>query len=478
MNKIPTFLFPALTLAFCAPPGQVQSANAQNIKVRINKKPNVILIVSDDQGYADAGFMGSKEIATPNLDSLAGSGVICTAGYVTFPVCSPSRAGFISGRHGARMGYDTNADGDTRTNPAIGLPLSERTMGDAMKSAGYKTGIIGKWHLGSNPYFHPNKRGFDEFFGFLRGGHRYWQWTPTPPEKTEERINSKWGDYEAPLLRNSEIVPGTEKRYLTDVLSDEAVSYVERHKAEPFFLYLAYNAPHTPMEASPEYLARVPDTLKGGRKTYAAMMLAMDDGIGRLRAKLKELKLESNTLIYFISDNGGPPQDNSSSNAPLRGRKGEVWEGGVRVPFVVSWPGQIPAGKRYDKPVSTLDFVPTALAAAGVKTVGMPGIEGVDLLPFLKGANKGTPHERLFWRHFNGSWAVREGDWKMVQEAKGERRLFNLTKDIGEKNDVANANPKIVARLLQSWRDWNANNAAFIPWWRENDVIATAADDN
>ena len=485
MNKISTFILTAaaITLASCARE-QVQNANAQapaaNVPVKTaptGKKPNIILIVSDDQGYADLGFQGSKEIATPNLDLLAASGVICTAGYVTFPVCSPSRAGFVSGRHGARMGYDTNADGDTRTNPAIGLPLSERTIGDALQDAGYKTGIIGKWHLGSNPYFHPNKRGFDEFFGFLRGGHNYWQWTPTPIDQREEAANSKWGDYSAPILRNEEIVPGTEKRYLTDVFSDEAVSYVERHQADPFFLYLAYNAPHNPVQASPEYLARVSDKLTGKRKTYAAMLLALDDGVGRLRAKLKELKLDNNTLICFVSDNGGPTGDNASSNLPLRGVKGDVWEGGIRVPFVVSWPSHLPAGKRYGKPVTTLDFVPTALGAAGVNTLGLPGIEGSNLLPFLSGKNRGTPNEKLFWRHFNGSWALREGDWKMVQENNGKRHLFNITKDIGEKNDVMKTNAKIANRLLGDWREWNSHNAAFIPWWRDKGIVATARDD-
>ena len=464
----------AFALSSCAQNTAVPTANAQNANPQPAKKPNIILIVSDDQGYADAGFMGSKDLKTPQLDALAASGTVCTSAYVTFAVCSPSRAGFVSGRHGARMGYDTNADGDNRKNPAIGLPLSERTIGDAMKDAGYTTGIIGKWHLGSQDYFHPNERGFDEFYGFLRGGHSYWNWEPTTDKDRVERENSQWGDYQAPMMRQKKFEPGAEKRYLTDVLSDEAVSYVERNHAKPFFLYLAYNAPHTPMEASPEYLARVSKDLKGTRKTYAAMVLAMDDGIGKLRAKLQELNLSDNTLIYFVSDNGGATNQNAADNGPLRGQKGQVWEGGVRVPMIVSWPGQIPSGAKYDKPVSTLDFVPTSLGATGVDTTGTPGIEGVNLLSYLKGENKGAPHEKLFWRQYDNLWAIREGDWKMVQDKDGKRYLFDLSKDIGEKDDVMKANPEVARRLLANWREWNSTNAALIPWWRQKGIVASA----
>ncbi len=481
MKKIPAFLLAtaAFALPSCAPKTQIQSAKAQNAPAVAAtatgaKKPNIVLIVSDDQGYKDVGFNGLTDFKTPNIDALAASGTICTQGYVTFSVCSPSRAGFVSGRHGARMGYDTNADGDNRKNPMIGLPLSERTIGDALKEADYHTGIIGKWHLGSQPYFHPNERGFDEFYGFLRGGHRFWNWTPTPESKRVEAENSQWGDYSAPMMRQKQFEPGAEKRYLTDVFTDEAISYVERNKEKPFFLYLAYNAPHEPLEASPEWLARVPN-LKGRRQTYAAMITSMDDGIGKVRAKLKELNLDKNTLIYFVSDNGGSPS-NASDNSPLRGHKSDVWEGGVRVPFVVSWPGHVPVGAKYNKPVSTLDFVPTSLAVAGVDTTGVPGIEGTNLIPFLDGKDKAAPHDKLFWREFTGVWAIREGDWKLVQDKDGSRHLFNIAKDNSEKNDVRKQNPKIAARLLKDWREWNATNAAFMPWWRQKGLVTTAPD--
>jgi arylsulfatase A-like enzyme len=414
------------------------------------RPPNVVLVVSDDQGYADLGFHGSKDIPTPHLDALAASGTVCTAGYVTFPVCSPSRAGFLSGRHGARFGYDTNPDQRTTNAHAAGLPLSERTMADALRAAGYRTGLVGKWHLGLEPYFHPNERGFDEFFGFVGGGHQYWQWKPGE-------------GYTAPLIRNHDVVPGTEKRYLTDLLSDEAVAFVERNRAQPFFLYLAFNAPHSPLQASPEYLQRVPH-LSGRRQIYAAMLVALDDGVGRLRQKLAELGLERDTLVLFISDNGGPLQDNASNNAPLRGHKSQVWEGGIRVPYVVSLPGKVGAGARYDRPVSTLDFLPTALALAGIDSRGKPGLEGVNLLPYLGGERPGDPHEYLYWRHRNGSWAVRSDDWKLVHEVDGKESLFNLTRDIGETTDLTKSQPDVAARLRAAWATWNTSNATSIPW--------------
>lgn len=421
----------------------------------VARPPNIVLIVSDDQGYADVGFHGSKEIPTPQLDALAASGTICTSGYVTFPVCSPSRAGFLSGRHGARFGYDTNPDQRTSNAHAAGLPLSERTMADALRSAGYRTGLVGKWHLGLEPYFHPNERGFDEFFGFVRGGHQYWEWKPGT-------------DYTAPLLRNREVVPGTEKRYLTDLLADEAVAFVERHHEKPFFLYLAFNAPHSPLQASPEYLKRVPH-LKGRRQTYAAMIVAMDDGIGRVRQKIAELGLERDTLFLFISDNGGPLQDNASNNTPLRGRKSQLWEGGIRVPYVVSLPGKIPAGKRYDRPVSTLDFLPTVLALAGVDSRGQPGLEGVNLLPYLRGESADDPHENLFWRHRHGGWAIRSGDMKLVRDVDGQEYLYDLARDLSEKTDLAKEKPDHVARLRRTWETWNTANATAIPWLARGD---------
>ncbi len=416
------------------------------------RQPNVICIVSDDQGYADVGFHGSKEIPTPNLDALAAEGVICTQGYVTFPVCSPSRAGFLTGRHGARFGYNTNPDNNKSPNrQAMGLPLSETTLADRMKAGGYVTGLVGKWHLGTEDYFHPLNRGFDHFFGFVGGGHKYIDWKVDPKNT-----------YVAPILKGREPVKGAEEKYLTDQFSDQAVSFIEENKDKPFYLYLAYNAPHEPLQATPELLARVPN-LTGRRQIYAAMVLAVDDGVGRIRAKVRELNLENDTLLVFITDNGGPIDANASVNKPLRGQKSQVWEGGIRVPYVMTWKGHLPAGTKYNKPVSTLDFTPTFLAAGGFDATGMQGVEGVNLLPYLKGKNPAAPHDALFWYHINGTWAVRKGDWKLVNGKDG-LQLFNIELDISEANDVSEAHPELVSELQKTFNQWNASNATQIPW--------------
>lgn len=416
------------------------------------RQPNVILIVSDDQGYADAGFQGSKEIATPNLDAMAADGVICTQGYVTYPVCSPSRAGFLTGRAPARFGYNTNPDNNKSSNKqAMGLPLSETTLADRMKAAGYVTGLVGKWHLGTQDYFHPLNRGFDHFFGFVGGGHKYMDWKVDPKNT-----------YVAPILKDREPVKDAETRYLTDLLSDQGVNFVEENKDKPFFLYMAYNAPHAPLQASPELLARVPN-LSGNRQTYAAMILAVDDGVGRIRTKVRELGLENDTLFVFITDNGGPISANASVNKPLRGEKSQVWEGGIRVPYVMTWKGHLPAGTKYSKPVSTLDFTPTFLAAGGFDVKGMQGVEGVNLLPYLKGKNTAAPHDALFWYQNDSKWAVRKGDWKLINSKDG-LQLFNVEQDISEANDASEAHPDVVADLQKTFNQWNASNGTQIPW--------------
>ncbi len=267
------------------------------------RKPNIVVIVADDLGYADVGFQGCKDIPTPNIDALARAGVRCTNGYVSCPVCSPTRAGLITGRYQQRFGHEFNP-GPTRTDDSFGLPLSQVTLADRLKRAGYATGIVGKWHLGFVPKYQPQKRGFDEFFGFLGGAHSY--------------LNMK-ADMNLPILRGTE--PVTEQGYLTDAFAREATAFIERHKDEPFFLYLTFNAVHNPLETAEKYLKRFPSIDDPKRRKYAAMLSAMDDGIGQVLAKINELKLDDQTLVFFISDNGGPPGANSSRNDPLRGAK-------------------------------------------------------------------------------------------------------------------------------------------------------------
>ncbi|MEY4244066.1 MAG: Arylsulfatase precursor [Verrucomicrobiota bacterium] len=412
-------------------------------------RPNILILLSDDQGYADLGIQGSKDIPTPHIDSLAHNGVRCTAGYVSSAMCSPSRAGLITGRSQSRFGHEVNWEPDWPADPndPRGLPLTEKTLADHLKAAGYHTGVIGKWHLGEAPPYHPNRRGFDEFFGFIGGGHNYFcgAYRDTPPQNY----------YNSPLERNGvpqPITPG----YLTTVLGDEAASFIHRNKEKPWVLYTAFNAPHTPNQATPELLDRVKHIADESRRTYAAMIVGMDDAVGTILKQLREDGLEERTLIFFLSDNGGTTEDNTSSNDPLRGRKGQMWEGGIRVPFLAQWKGVLPAGKTYDRPVSSLDILPTALAAAGTPGLGGQALDGVDLVPFLSGKKSGDPHEMLFWRMTERDiHAVRDGRHKLVKQ--GEKpNLFNLVTDIREAKDLDGKHPEVRDRLQKAYDEWAA----------------------
>ncbi len=434
-----------------------------------SQRPNIVIIVGDDMGYADVGFHGCKDIPTPRLDALAKSGVRFTNGYVTGPYCSPTRAGLLTGRYQQRFGHEFNPG----NGPDIGLPVSETTIANRLKAAGYATGLVGKWHLGGSDKFHPQRRGFDEFFGFLGGAHSYF------PEK-------RGG---CTILRGTE--SADEAEYLTDAFGREAVAFIDRHKAKPFFLYLAFNAVHTPMHATDERLKRFASIADEQRRTYAAMMSAMDENIGRVLDKLRAEKLDENTLIAFISDNGGPTMKgvtiNGSINTPLRGSKRTTLEGGIRVPFVLSWKGTLPAGKVYESPVIQLDLLPTALAAAGVGQAFQPDpstgdsgqagkpdlrkLDGVNLLPYLTGKATGQPHETLLWR-FGQQMAIRHGDSKLVRydtAADGMKpgvtkyKLYNLAEDIGESHDLAADKPEKVQELETLWKKWDAELAK--PLW-------------
>lgn len=401
------------------------------------RKPNIIVIVSDDHGYAEIGVQGCQDVPTPRIDSLAKNGVRCTNGYVSCPVCSPTRAGLMTGRYQQRFGHEFNPGPALAADATFGLPLTETTLAERLKSLGYATGMVGKWHLGYRPEFYPTKRGFDEFFGFLGGAHPY----------LGERRDGN------PIMRGT--TPVEEKEYLTDAFGREAVAFIEKHKAEPFFLYLAFNAVHNPLEATEKYLQRFP-SLSGKRRTFAAMLSALDDNVGRVLDKLRELKLEENTLIFFVADNGGPTPNTTSRNDPLRGTKGQVYEGGIRVPFLVQWKGQLPAGKVYEQPVIALDIFPTAVAAAGGNIAPEWKLDGVNLLPYLKGEKMGVPHAALFWR-FGEQYAVRQGDWKLLKTPRGTKpELYNLAEDIGEKSDLAEKYPDQVKQLSDVYNAWNA----------------------
>ncbi len=408
------------------------------------RKPNIILFFSDDAGYADFGFHGNSKYRTPNLDKLASEGVMFTNGYVTASVCSPSRAGLMTGRYPQRFGQYTNLPGKPDPNvpdSVRGLPLTELTIADLMKQNGYATGIIGKWHLGSEPHFLPHNRGFDEFFGIPGGGSQYFY-----PKSLKS------------LACNYKDITKDSLPYLTDAFGNEAVGFIERHKDEPFFLYLSFNAPHTPLQA-PDSLINVfdADFRTGVRKKNAAMTTSLDENIGKVLRKLDELGLTDNTLIVFANDNGGAMPYNASLNDPLRGTKGTFLEGGIRVPFLMKWPKHIMQGTVYNYPVSTLDLLPTFIEAANGRLPRDRNYFGVNLIPFLNGENSERPHEVLFWRNVYRK-AVRKGDWKLVITPYGQRWLFDLKNDISETKDLFQQYPEIAADLLSELHQWESKN--------------------
>jgi arylsulfatase A-like enzyme len=417
-------------------------------------KPNILFIVGDDMGYADVGFNGCQDIPTPNLDALAKSSVRFTNGYVSGPYCSPTRAGLMTGRYQTRFGHEFNPGGENTDND-LGLPTSETMIPARLKSAGYVTALTGKWHLGSEPQFQPQKRGFDEFFGFLGGAHDYFN--------------------EKGILRGNE--PAGNGQYLTDAIGMEAVKFIEAKKGSPWFLYVAFNAVHTPMQADDARLKKFQSIADEQRRKYAAMMFAMDEAIGKILKTLEGSGQSQNTLVAFISDNGGPTMKgvtvNGSVNKPFRGSKRTTLEGGIHVPFLLRWPAQFKAGV-YEQPVIQLDLTATALAAAGVDTSSAK-LEGVDLKPHLTGTPTKPPHDALYWR-FGQQMAIRRGDYKLVRydsnadtntgmggQPVTSAKLYNLKTDAGEANDLAAKEPAVVKELQAAWDAWNEKNVE--PLW-------------
>ncbi|MGK0414693.1 MAG: arylsulfatase A-like enzyme [Polaribacter sp.] len=414
-----------------------------------SKKPNIIVILTDDQGYGDVGFNGSKQIKTPNIDKLAKNGAVFTNGYVSYAVCGPSRAGLITGRYQDQFGYSRNPLFGPK-DASLGLPLEEETLAEALKKAGYTNMAIGKWHLGAYATLRPLKRGFDEFYGFLSGGHKYF------PEqlirKDLSEVGSQFDAYNTKLLRNDTRVEETE--YLTDAFSREAVNFVDKNAKKPFFLYLAYNAPHAPLQATEKYLSRYPNIKNKDRKTYAAMVSAVDDGVGLLLQKLKDLNIDKNTIVFFLSDNGGN-ENKGSFNGPLKKGKGSLFEGGIRVPFAVQWEGTILPNQKFEHPIISLDIFATAVAQA--KVTPKNKIDGKNLIPYLSGKNNEAPHETLYWRMYDKkSVAVRKHNYKYIIEKGGEVGLYNLANDISEKNNLKDSLK--IKELKSLYEIWNKNN--------------------
>lgn len=452
--------------------GQIPSATSADAP------PNVLLIIADDLGYGETGMMGNPQIPTPAIDTLAASGVRCLSGYVTSSYCAPSRAAIMSGCHGARLGFDHNPVGPQNLLPSAGLSPKVRTIAETLGDAGFACGLFGKWHLGTTEGRTPPAQGFESFFGFLHEGHFY---VPGPPHRgvwsmlrdrslpRGERIRLQQtfrGNYasisepaydqENPLFLSSgtQLQPIEVTDYLTDAITDRAVRFIDAAGEQPFFACVAYNAVHSPMQATAadyELFAHIEDPQ---RRIFAGMLSALDRGVGRLLQTLLEHNLRERTLVIFISDNGGPTAELTSSNAPLRGGKGTLYEGGVRVPFVWSWPGRLPQGVTEPRAVLSADIAATI--ADATETDDSSYLDGVSLMTRLGRDEDALLHEQLYWRMPGGKAAIRSGDWKLVKSGvDAPVELFDLSSDGSEAHDLSAARPDVCEQLLTDWRQWD-----------------------
>lgn len=438
-------------------------------------QPNIVLIVADDLGYGELGCQGNTEIPTPHIDALAESGVRFTQAYVTAPNCSPSRAGLLAGRFPTRFGYEFNPIGARNEDPGTGMPISERLLPELLHAAGYTTGLIGKWHLGGAADYHPQRHGFDYFFGFAHEGHYFepfpWANTTTMLRKrvlpaaggagtrhsvTENLIySSHMGhdepDYDAnnPIVRNGQ--PVLETEYLTDALAREGRGFIEKYQSTPFFLALTFNAVHSPLQAKSSTVAELSHIEDVQRRIFAAMLVDLDRAVGRVLAKLEECALDDNTIVVFLSDNGGPTKELTSSNGLLREGKGSMYEGGLRVPMLVKWPGVAEPHTVCDEVVSSLDLLPTLCEAAGAEVPS--DLDGVDMRPIFEG-QENTMGRILYWRQ-GGRAALRKGGFKIVApQRKADNRsweLYNIESDIGESRDLSKQLPEVLEDLVREW---------------------------
>lgn len=414
------------------------------------QKPNIILILTDDQGFKDVGFNGSEDLLTPHLDKLAKDGVVFSNGYVSHPYCSPSRAGIMTGRYQQRFGHEHNVP-FVPEDPTKGTPLDEVFISSKLKTAGYNTYAIGKWHLGNHPTFLPHNRGFDKWFGFSGGNMNYWGF----PQKNG-RMH---------IQRNNTLIKPNSLKYLTDDFTNEALNNIKQNGQKPFFMFLSYNAPHSPDHTTIEYLEKTAHIEFGKRSVYGAMIAGIDEGVGKIDLLLTEMGIRENTMIIFLSDNGG--RLDAANNGPLRGHKGMLFEGGIRVPFVISWPERLPMGKHYEQPVISLDLFATCMAAAGIIPNQSDQLDGINLLPFLESTKTQDKDRVLYWRVANGKeYAIRKGKYKLIQSAyKNKLMLFDLEKNSTEIEDISLENPKIVAQLLSLYNNWNSTLAT--PSWTD-----------
>ena len=482
INRYLSILAIAVLLAGCEENKKPEVASVDSSKT---SKPNIIVIVADDLGWNDISANGNKEIPTPNIDAIGKEGVHFTQGYATAPICGPSRAGLITGRYQQRFGQEFQIHGNIKDpkqskpipggyieaylpenyDPSVqGLPVDEVTLGTLLKQNGYKTGLVGKWHLGYEEQYKPLNRGYDTHFGFLGGGSLYGDTADeTIVHKHLPWVSSKKGlnrDEDRAILDNGKVVEV--KEYLTTRFGKEAVKFIEDNKDKPFYLHLTFNAPHTPVQAPQTYYDRFANIKDENKRAYYAMIAALDDAVGEVNKKLKELNLDKNTIVFFVGDNGGASYTRLTDNAPLKGGKLTHYEGGIRVPFFVKWPEKIKAGQVYDKPVIHLDIFTTAAKAAGA-TLPNKKYDGVDLTEYVS-SNINTPHETLFWRSGYAK-AVRKGDFKLiVNSEKGTKKLYDIKNDPSEKKDLSKEKPAIVKDLEATLAQWETELKT--PLWK------------
>jgi arylsulfatase A-like enzyme len=406
------------------------------------QKPNIVFILSDDAGYADFSFQSSRLIPTPNIDRIAKEGVKFTNGYVTGAVCSPSRAGLLTGIYQAKFGHTTNFIQGVKYNmplDSLGLPKEQKLVGDYLKPLGYTTGIVGKWHLGLSAPFHPNQRGFDYFWGFLWGSSAY--------EVTQKRT----------IEENGKQLDASTIPYTTDAIGDKSVDFIKANKDKPFYLYVSFNAPHTPMQAKPELFERFTKELKDRKRALnASLTYTLDENVGKIYAALEKLNLLDNTIIVFTNDNGGQVEHSFADNFPLRGMKSDVYEGGIRVPMAMRWKNKIKPGTECNIPVTTLDFLPTFLTASGAKLSDptYSKLEGKNLIQMINKASASDYNRSLFWYVNTNKGCMRKGDFKMVFLPKQQPQLYNLKNDISETKDLFGEYKNITDEMTKEYLNW------------------------
>ena len=419
------------------------------ISLSAKDKPNIIILLADDLGWADLGYQGSGDICSPHIDKLANNGIRFTDGHVSASVCSPSRAGLMTGRYQQRFGHEANSP-----PPTDGMDLKQVTLADRLQEMGYRTGLIGKWHLGNQDEFYPTQRGFDYFYGLRSGSRSYFY---------HAKKDDKAGNAKA-IEENGKQVKFD--GYLTDVFGQKAINFITAKDDRPFFLFHSFTAPHGPMHAAEEDKARFASIKDTKRRSYAAMIWAMDRAIGKLVASLKASGEFENTLIWFLSDNGGAP-GNASINLPLAGHKGIKFEGGTRVPFFAHWPKQFKEPKTFDPMMISLDIMATSLAAAGAKDKDLKTLDGVNLLPFIQGEKATPPHQHLYWHKLWFS-AMREGPWKLIYVKDYGHALYNLEKDLSESTNLIQSEKKRSEQMITQLNDWK--DGLEEPRWDEAEI--------